>query len=121
MDGSTDAGNLEQELVFMLFCYKDDDAKEIRSVTHYLAVVNPSHANTQGLLGCLGRALERLGITVEDKDSVLKAEGRPALVGGGSDRASVNIGIHTSMKAHLQSKYPWLFWAWCFSHRLELA
>ena len=42
---------------------------------------------------------------LEDKESVLKAEGRPALIGGGSDGASVNIGIHHSMKVHLQSMY----------------
>ena len=121
LDGSTDAGNVEQELVFMLFCYKDDNAKEIRSCTRYLAVVNPAHTNAEGLVACLGRALERLGISLEDKESVLKVEGRPALIGGGSDGASVNIGVHNGMKAQLQSKYPWLFWAWCFSHRLELA
>ena len=48
----------------------------------------------------------------------MKAEGRPALIGGGSDGASV---IHNSFKTHLQSMYPWLFWAWCFSNCLELA
>ena len=40
------------------------------------------------------------------------------MVGGGTDGASVNIGCHNGVK---QSMFPWLFWAWCFSHRLELA
>ena len=45
----------------------------------------------------------------------------PVLVGGGTDGASVNIGIHNGMKAQLQSALPWLHWAWCYSHCLELA
>ena len=121
LDGSTDAGNIEQELVFMLFCYKDDNAKEIRSCTRYIATVNPTRANAEGLIASLSTALTCLGITLDDKRSVLKAEGRPALIGGGSDGASVNIGVHKGLKAPLQSMYPWLFWSWCFSHRLELA
>ena len=68
IDGSTDAGNVEQELVFMLFGYKDNNAKEIRSCIPYLAVVDPLHANTEGLVPCLGTALERLGIVLEDKE-----------------------------------------------------
>ena len=103
LDGSTDAGNVEQELVFVLFCYIDDNTKEIRSCTRYLAVVDPARTNTEGLIDCLGRALERLGIRLESKEGVLKVEGRPGLVGGGSDGASVNVGIHHSMKAHIQS------------------
>ena len=49
--------NVEQEQVFMLFCYKDDNAKEIHSYTRYLAVVDPLHAKTEGLAACLGTAL----------------------------------------------------------------
>ena len=122
VDGSTDSGNIEQELVFVLYSYKDDTAKEIRSCTRYLSVVSPTSSDTLGLVDCLGKALsEQLGISLEDKGSILGTECRPVLIGGASDGASVNIGIHSSLKAHLQSKYPWLFWAWCFSHRLELA
>ncbi len=43
------------------------------------------------------------------------------LVGGGTDVASVNIGIHSGMWAQVQKTAPWLFWSWCFSHLLELA
>ena len=122
VDGSTDSANIEQELVFVLYSFKDDIAKEIRSCTRYLSVVSPTSSDTLGLVACLGKAFDaQLGISLEDKGSVLGTECRPVLVGGASDGASVNIGIHSSLKAHLQSKYPWLFWAWCFSHRLELA
>ncbi len=33
MDGSTDSGNKEQELIFVVFCSRDVKAQEIRSVT----------------------------------------------------------------------------------------
>ena len=119
MDGSTDAGNMEQELVLVVFCVKDEAAQQIRSCTRYLAVISPERGTAEGLVDCLGEALKRLGIDMKDED--IFSEGRPALVGGGTDGASVNIGSHSGMKAHLESVFPWLFWAWCFSHRLELA
>ena len=121
MDGSTDAGNIEQEMVFVLYCKRDDKAKAVRSHTRYLALLNPTSSTAEGLVDCLGDALERLDIDISQKEGVLNAEHRPALVGGGTDGASVNVGIHSGMKAQMQNTLPWLFWAWCFSHRLELA
>ena len=121
MEGSTDAGNTEVELIQVLFSEKDDVAREIRSCTRYLAVVNPTHSNADGLIDSLGEALRRLGMNdVHDREQVLGASG-PVLVGGGTDRASVNVGIHNGMKGQMQSTLPWLYWAWCYSHRLELA
>ena len=55
------------------------------------------------------------------KESALDSESCPVLVGGGTDGASVNVSVHRGMKSQMQAKLPWLFWAWCFSHRLELA
>ena len=46
---------------------------------------------------------------------------KPVLIGGGTDGASVNIGQHNSMRTKLQGALEWLFWAWCYAHRLELA
>ena len=48
-------------------------------------------------------------------------KGKPILIGGGTDGASVNISGQNGMKGILQRELPWLFWAWCFAHRLELA
>ena len=45
----------------------------------------------------------------------------PVLVGGSTDGTSVNIGVHNGMKGQMQSALPWLHWAWCYSHHLELA
>ena len=111
LDGPTNTGNIKQELAFMLFHYKDDNAKEICSCTRYIETVNPTQAKAEGHVASLSTALTRLGITVKNKTSVFKTEDRSALIGGGSDEASVNIGIHKGLKAHLQSMYPWLFWS----------
>ena len=44
-----------------------------------------------------------------------------ALVGGGTDEASVNIAKQNSMRGIMQTAYPWLVCAWSYAHRLELA
>ena len=80
--------------------------------------MNPTQGNADGLIECLGRALRRLGLEdVCDRKGLLGRSG-PVLVGGGTDGASVNVGVHNGMKGQLQSALPW---AWCYSHRLELA
>lgn len=45
MDGSTDAGNVEQELVILLSCKKDDTAEEIKSYTRFFSVAAPEKAD----------------------------------------------------------------------------
>ena len=56
-----------------------------------------------------------------DRLSVLGVQGKPILIGGGTDGASVNIAEHNGMKGKLQKELPWLYWTWCYAHRLELA
>ena len=61
-----------------------------------------------------------MGITnIQDKASVL--DGMPILIGGGTDGASVNVSEQNGMMGKIQQVRPWMFWAWCFAHRLELA
>jgi len=63
-----------------------------------------------------------LGIKdIQDKSNVLGVEELPVLVGDATDGASVNIGQHNGMRGKLLAALPWLFWSWCYSHRLELA
>ena len=105
MDGTTNSGKVEDELVVVLHCKKDDVAKEIRSCARYLSVVTPDKVDTDGLVNCLKEALKRLMIDdVLDKDAVL--DNKPVLVGGGTDGASVNIGQHNSIRATLQDVLP---------------
>ena len=122
MDGSTDSGNTEQELVLVIFCEKDEAKQEIKSHTRYLAVVSPEKTRSDGLVDCLNKALERIGCHIkEGEDAVLITESGPTLVGGCTDGVSVNLGVHIGMKAQLQSKFSWLLGGWWFSHRLQLA
>ncbi|XP_065918333.1 zinc finger protein 862-like [Dysidea avara] len=121
MDGSTDAGNVEQELVVILTCMKDDAAEEMKSCTRFLSLESPKKANASGLVKCLSQSLAPLGITDILDENMLSAEGKPVLVGGGTDGASVNVAEHNGMKGMMLSSHPWLVWSWCYAHHLELA
>ena len=98
-------------------------SEEIRSVSRYFAICNPIPGNADGLVNALENALEvtlgRLGI--KDKSNVLGVKELPVIVGGATDGVSVNIGQHNGMRGKLLAALPWLFWSWCYSHRLELA
>ena len=62
--------------------------------------------------------MKRVGVeNVHDVTEVLKMQ--PVVVGGGTDGASVNIAKHNSIKEQMQQALPWLFWSWCYAHRLE--
>ena len=106
----------------LLYCSIDATAQEITPCTRYLSIHSPEKADASGLLLCVSEALKFMGVeNVSDKDSVLGVEGRPVFVEGGTDRASVNVGVHTGLKAQMQQALPWLYWSWCYAHRLELA
>ena len=71
---------------------------------------------------CLSQSLSPLGIeSILDQGNILRAEGKPVLVGGGTDGAAVNVAQQNGMRGITQSALPWLSWAWCYAHRLELA
>ena len=82
----------------------------------------PKKADADGLIDCLGSVLQEVGISdLLNKSCVLETADKPILIGGGTDGASVNIGEQNGMKGKLQKHLPWLFWAWCYGHCLELA
>lgn len=122
MDGSTDAGNLEQESIIILFCQKDDSTRKLKSCMRFLSMATPERADADGLLKCLSQSLEPLGIDdVLNKENVIGVSGKPVLVGGGTDGASVNVAENSGMKGKIQTALPWITWSWCYAHRLELA
>ena len=122
MDGSTDAGNVEDEIFVLLHCFKDDKSEEMQSYARLFSVQVPKKADADGLIDCLGSVLQEVGISdVLNKSCVLETADKPILIGGGTDGASVNIGEQNGMKGKLQKHLPWLFWAWCYGHCLELA
>ena len=119
MDGSTDKGRVEDELFVILSCRKDDWTQEITTFARFLSIVEPKKADADGLIDCLNQALSVMGITdILDRKSVLEASGHPVLIGCGTDGAAVNV---SDMRSKLQGALCWLFWGWCYSHRLELA
>ena len=60
-------------------------------------------------------------VDVLDPSLLVQTEGKPVLVGGGTDGASVNVAQQNGMRGIMQRTHPWLMWAWCYAHRLELA
>ena len=77
-----------------------------------MAILNPSQSNTDRVINCLGDALGQLGIDPRCKDTVSKAKDVHVFVGGGTDGASVNVGVRNGMKAQMQATLSWLFWTW---------
>ena len=53
-------------------------------------------------------------------ESALQVKNLQILVGVGADGAAVNISEISGLKAKVQYVLPWIFWMWCFAHRLEL-
>ena len=62
MDGSTDKGRVENELFVILFCKRDDSLQEIRTCARYFCVLEPTKADSDGLVECLCRTLKSMGI-----------------------------------------------------------
>ena len=97
-------------MIVLLYCIKDEKSQEIKNKVRYHTIVEPRKADADGLIECLSNALRLLGIdNVLDKASVLR--GRPILIGGGTDGASVNIGGQNGMKSKLQESIGWLHWS----------
>ena len=111
MDGSTDSGNIEEELFMVVFFdpLANDGCVHVRNM--YFCVRQPKNANASGLYECFNRALCYIGVDEESKTK---------LVGFGCDGAAVNMGTR-GLRGLLQDDRPWIFTVWCLAHRLELA
>ena len=122
MDGSTDKGHIENELFVILYCQADDRVQEMQTCTRYHCVIEPKKADASGLVECLHTAMESMGIAnILERESVLGVQDMPILIGCGTDGATVNISGQNGMRGQLQAVLQWLFWSWCYAHRLELA
>ena len=105
----------------ILHCKQDDTRQETRTYARYFSVLEPIKADADGLVQCLCKALKPMGIeNLLERDSVLNSQ-FPVLVGCGTDGASVNVAHQNGMRGKLQAALPWLYWGWCYAHRLELA
>ena len=122
MDSSTDAGNIEDELIAVMYCFVHKEVQKMRSCVRYLSVKEPAKADARGLIAYFCDAMKDIGLdNFLYKASVLGIEDKPIVVGGGTDGAAVNVGEQRRMKSTMQEALPCLFWPWYYSHRLELA
>ena len=121
MDGTTDLGNKEEEIVAMVYCYKNEVAQEMTSCTRYWSVHSPKKGDANGLLVCVGASLELLGVkSILDRDSVLGVDRMPVLIGASSDGASVNVAEHNGVGADAACS-SLAFLVMVFQSSLELA
>ena len=62
----------------------------------------PTKVDADGLIKCLGSALQVVGDDdILDQSSVFGVQGKPVLIGGGADGAAVNIAEQNGMKGKL--------------------
>ena len=105
MDDSTDAGNVEDELVMIQYCKMDHNEKVMKSFTRFLSVEAPATEDADGLVQCLASSLKSLGVEdISDPLNVLAADA--VIVGVSTDGAAVNIGEVNGMKGKLQHDLP---------------
>ena len=122
IDGTTDVGNQEDELVVLVYCDKNEATSQITTCTCYFSVHTPSRADASGILSCIRDALKQVGIEdLLDSKCVLGVENFPVLVGGGTDGTAVNVAGTGGLKGQLTQALPWIYWSWCYAHCLELA
>ena len=103
MDGLTDKGKVENELIIIQYCTVNEKVEEVRSLTRFLRVVKPVKADADGLIVCLGEGLKVMGII--SSNEVLDVEGHSVLVSGGTDSATVNISDQNGSYSMLYHGY----------------
>lgn len=114
MDGSTDKGNIDDELFLVLWCDIDGADEMVHTRMRFFAVARPKAVTARGLFECLESSLGRIGIEAIDVEHCKK------LVGIGTDGVSTNIAS-AGLKGLVENQLPWIYWMWCLAHRLELA
>ncbi len=53
MDGTTDAGNVEDELIGIMGCCKNECNSEVGSFVRFFSIQVPTKANADGLIVCV--------------------------------------------------------------------
>ena len=114
LDGSTDVGNVDNEVLLVVWFDPDGLDEKVHTRMDYFMVSRPQSVTAEGLFEVLKGGLRRLGIPAVSADECKK------LVGVGTDGASSNIAAH-GLKGLVEEHLDWIFWMWCMAHRLELA
>ena len=103
-DGATDCSVSEVEIIYVRLLengYPKD---------YFVALQDLEHANADGVFAAIDEAMNTCG-SIHWKEKV---------VGGGSDGASVNIGVNNSVATRLSENRPYVLNVHCVAHRLEL-
>ena len=114
LGGLTDAGNVDNELVLVVWFDKDGTDEKVSTRTSHFKIMRPSAVTAQGMFDMLQESLQSLRIGAIDSEKCTR------LVGIGTDGASANIASG-GLKGLVEAKLPWMFWMWCLARRLELA
>ena len=104
-DGSTDSGNIEEELVYVTYLSKGT------AKVSFLSIENTQNVDANRIKECIESAFKRFDID----------DFQDHLVGFNVDGAAVNVGLNGGVGTLLKEKSPWLHVIHCFSYRLELA
>ena len=114
LDGSTDTGNIDDEVLLLVWCDRNGRDEKVHTQMEYFTVVRPQSVTAQGLFAVLESGLQGVGIQEVSGEQCKK------LIGIGTDGASANIAA-CRLKGLVEERLPWVFWMWCMAHRLELA
>ena len=114
IDGSTDKGNYDNEVVMVALCDTEGSDEKIHTRLQYFTVMRPAAVSGSGLFAMLENSLKPFGIEAINATQCKK------LVGIATDGASANIAAG-GLKGQIEGKLNWIFWMWCLAHRLELA
>ena len=109
-DGSTDAGNIEEELFLVLHFdpYSQDGKVHIRDSV--FTVRHLSSGTGQGLFDCVKKAVEYMGA----------ADWESKLIGFGCNGTNANMA-DGGLKGFLKEAAPWVTVFWCLGNRQELS
>lgn len=109
-DGTTDAGNVEDELFTVLYLDHSGSDGRVHVCSKLFAVRQPKSGDAEGLFKCFEAAMSYVDIP----------DWTSKLVGFGCDGASVNIAAG-GLRGHLEESVTWVVVIWCLAHRLELS
>ena len=103
LDGSTDAANVDNELLLTVWLDKDGTGEKVCTRTSYLRIGRPSTVSATGIFNILQAAVLGLGIPA------ISGEECTRLVGIGTDGAAANIAS-AGFKGLVEKELPWHFW-----------
>ena len=113
LDGSTDKGNVDNDLMMVCWCDTNAEDKKLHTKIGFLAIDWLTTTNAEGLYKSLQHRLQLPGINDINKDDCCH------LIGIATDGASVNIAA-VDLKGLVEKQVPWVYWKWFIANKLEL-